>query len=562
MSGNTNPTGLVINSTLPLSFSNGGLGFNTTTTGDLFYGSGTNTPGKLAAVATGRVLISGGIGVAPSYSTSPTLTGLNLSGLTVSSLVATDGSNNLTSSVTALTPNFAGLKLGTITSAVTTNTKLNLFGTDSSSTTAPGIGFFTSGGSYPLLTITPYTLGNTAISWGAYFTGTWLSSGSANYQITDSGTQLNFNVSSGVAAGGTITWTTALVIDQSAHINFASPGISASSLIALDASKNVTNTTSGLSPTFTGLNLGGLTASSLVATDGSKNLTSSVSGLSPTLTGLNLSGLTASYVLTTDASKNLASSNTARVYPFGTSTASVDSNSDTAMTLISSGANSVAQLAIGNSTKNNFIMLWSGRSSDVNPVFFWSSSTDLRLGTSTAGSFATTGFSQLFIMKATGDFIAAGTIQPNGIAATGIVTTDASKNLASVAAASTYTPTIGDGTNNFTTSTAQGRYYKIGSFYSASIEVVWSSKASAVAGSTVVISLPAASAVTDPVAGTIGYASGVSYTSGTLFCANGGNAATVSLYSTSTGGVASAALTVSQMSASGELIINVNFWSI
>lgn len=64
---------------------------------------------------------------------------------------------------------------------------------------------------------------------------------------------------------------------------------------------------SGNSPIFTGLNLSGLTASSLIATDGSKNLTSSVASLSPTFTGLNLSGLTASSLISTDSSRNLTS---------------------------------------------------------------------------------------------------------------------------------------------------------------------------------------------------------------------------------------------------------------
>jgi hypothetical protein len=84
-------------------------------------------------------------------------------------------------------------------------------------------------------------------------------------------------------------------------------GLTASTLVATDASKNISSSVSGLSPTFTGLNLSGLTASTLTATDGSKNLTSSVTGLSPTFTGLNLSGLTASTLAATDGSKNLTS---------------------------------------------------------------------------------------------------------------------------------------------------------------------------------------------------------------------------------------------------------------
>jgi len=46
---------------------NGGTGLSTATTGDLLYASGTNTWASLADVATGNALISGGVGVAPSW---------------------------------------------------------------------------------------------------------------------------------------------------------------------------------------------------------------------------------------------------------------------------------------------------------------------------------------------------------------------------------------------------------------------------------------------------------------------------------------------------------------
>lgn len=45
----------------------GGTGQTTVTTGDLLYGSAANTWSKLAGVATGNALISGGVGVAPSW---------------------------------------------------------------------------------------------------------------------------------------------------------------------------------------------------------------------------------------------------------------------------------------------------------------------------------------------------------------------------------------------------------------------------------------------------------------------------------------------------------------
>lgn len=50
-----------------LNAANGGTGFSSYTTGDLLYASGASTLGKLADVATGSVLLSGGVGVAPAW---------------------------------------------------------------------------------------------------------------------------------------------------------------------------------------------------------------------------------------------------------------------------------------------------------------------------------------------------------------------------------------------------------------------------------------------------------------------------------------------------------------
>jgi len=53
---------------------NGGTGQSSYTVGDLLYASTTTALSKLAAVATGSVLVSSGTGTAPAYSSSPTLT--------------------------------------------------------------------------------------------------------------------------------------------------------------------------------------------------------------------------------------------------------------------------------------------------------------------------------------------------------------------------------------------------------------------------------------------------------------------------------------------------------
>ena len=82
---NTATTGAVtLGGTLAVGY--GGTGFASYTVGDILYASTTTALSKLADVATGSVLISGGVGVAPSYSSSPTLSGT----LTAASIIANE----------------------------------------------------------------------------------------------------------------------------------------------------------------------------------------------------------------------------------------------------------------------------------------------------------------------------------------------------------------------------------------------------------------------------------------------------------------------------------------
>jgi hypothetical protein len=60
-------TNLTSNVTGTLPIANGGTNLTTYTTGDIIYASATNTLSSLADVATGNALISGGVGVAPSW---------------------------------------------------------------------------------------------------------------------------------------------------------------------------------------------------------------------------------------------------------------------------------------------------------------------------------------------------------------------------------------------------------------------------------------------------------------------------------------------------------------
>lgn len=70
----------------------GGTNLASYAVGDLIYASGATTLAKLADVAQGSVLVSGGVGAAPSYSTSPTLSGaLTVQGAGDSSFVGSLG---------------------------------------------------------------------------------------------------------------------------------------------------------------------------------------------------------------------------------------------------------------------------------------------------------------------------------------------------------------------------------------------------------------------------------------------------------------------------------------
>ena len=62
-----------------LNAANGGTGLSSYTTGDILYASSGTTIGQLADVAVGSVLVSGGVGAAPAYSATPSVTSLTAS---------------------------------------------------------------------------------------------------------------------------------------------------------------------------------------------------------------------------------------------------------------------------------------------------------------------------------------------------------------------------------------------------------------------------------------------------------------------------------------------------
>lgn len=86
-------TGLVT-AAVAIPAGSGGTGLASYAVGDLLYASGATTLAKLADVASGSILASGGVGAAPAWSASPSITGLTLSGTLAVGTTAQTGSSN------------------------------------------------------------------------------------------------------------------------------------------------------------------------------------------------------------------------------------------------------------------------------------------------------------------------------------------------------------------------------------------------------------------------------------------------------------------------------------
>lgn len=114
-----------------LAVAQGGTNLGSYAVGDILFASGTGTIGKLADVATGQVLVSGGANTAPGYSASPSLSSLTLtSGLTLTGATITGtptwSSNQAITLSTGSQPNVTSL--GTVAGLTMTGT-LSMSGT-------------------------------------------------------------------------------------------------------------------------------------------------------------------------------------------------------------------------------------------------------------------------------------------------------------------------------------------------------------------------------------------------------------------------------------------------
>jgi len=136
-----------------------------------------------------------------------------------------------------------------------------------------------------------------------------------------------------------------------------------------------------------------------------------------------------------------------------------------------------------------------------------------------------------------------------------------SLNGSSLIASSSYTPTIGDGTNNFVTSTQTGTYYQIGNLYFVSIYIIWTGKGSAVGTNNIVVTLPVPIGATCArTVGTVGYNHNFAFT-GSYLTSVGNSGSNQLFFTGSDNAGTTTQVLCSQVGTGGEIVLNCTYWS-
>lgn len=196
-----------------------------------------------------------------------------------------------------------------------------------------------------------------------------------------------------------------------------------------------------------------------------------------------------------------------------------------------------------------------------NISLFWDSSQNVVLNTDAVSTTATDGF--LYIASCAGE----PTGTPTSFTGRNPVVWDSTNNSLQVYNGGwkdpvgnellTYTPTIGDGTNNFTTSTATGHYIVTGRVVNFFAYVVWTSKGSA--SGTIKLSLPLmASASVDRFSFDIGFNTDITFTD-MLVGEGSASTPTLNLVNIISGGT-SGFITDADVGASGQLQVGGAFF--
>lgn len=272
----------------------GGTGFSSYTVGDLLYADTSSTLAKLADVAYGSVLLSGGVGTAPSYGK------VSLTAHVTGTLAVASGGTGATT--------LTGYVYGNGTGAMTASTSIpNSATTATSANTASAIVARDASGNFSAGTITASLSGNattatsatSATSATTATTATNLAGGSAGtipYQSAAgttvqlaAGTSGYILQSNGAAAPSWVVASTAAGVNNGTlTMNVSGTGLSGSQTFTANQAGNATFT---VTSNATSAN----TASTIVARDGSGNfsagtITATLSGNASTATNISNTG--------------------------------------------------------------------------------------------------------------------------------------------------------------------------------------------------------------------------------------------------------------------------------
>ena len=325
---------------------NGGTGLTSYTVGDLLYASASTTLSKLADVATGSVLVSGGVGVAPAWSTSPTVTALTTGS------ISNSGNTTNTGTGSRFLADFTN---ATITNRLafqtsTTNSTTGIYALPNGTSTAASWQATNAADPTNASKILIATNGSTDVQLvsGINGTGTYLplsffTNGSGQFAINTSGA---FGI--GSVAGATVSYGTSGQLFVSGG-SAAQPSWTSPTSIAVTS---INFGTTGLTPSTA--TQGAVTvAGTLVAANGGTGLTSFTSGGAVYAT--STSALTTGTLPIASGGTNSTATPTAGGIGYGTGTAHAYTAVGTSgQPLISAGAGAPAfgTLALGTANTN------------------------------------------------------------------------------------------------------------------------------------------------------------------------------------------------------------------
>jgi hypothetical protein len=470
---------------------------------------------------------------------------------------------------TSATPQFAGLNIGSQTEAA--SAIVNIAGTDGSFMAGPATAWYTSADQYPLFERVPLSHNSLFEFWDCYLdsSGTIRSSSAlGNFGIEKSNGLLLFLSDTGKAQGAATSLPTSLMqLSASSGIvtigSLALTNTTVNGFAYIGASKALLSTaaatngqlligSTGSVPVAATLTAG----SGITVTNGAGTITIATSGGGGTVTSISAgTGITCTPNPITGTG-SVALTVPVAISSGGTGLTSTPTDGQLLIGSTGSSNYGLATLAAGtgvtvtNASHSITVAIGQSVATSATPTFASETlsavTNQLTLGTTKTTTLTSPapGTSQTITIPDQSSNL--------GTASTAVLTT----NTTTYMKTGTYTPTMGDGSNNFT-ATVHGYYAIIGDVTVWSAYINWTSKGSATAGSVVVISLPSTTTAGGGfyyAPATIAFASNITFTNNLFAGTQGGAQGSVSLQYLTSGGTYTQ-ITVANCAGNGLIIL-------